>query len=131
MAESRFAFKCDKKQEASAVRRATTASLRGQAAKTKLQTRLHEGVDAHNGQVGLRLGIVYQIQIHQLLELQVVGLHAVDDVREQHADVLANRHGGYDLLDGVLALGPIHRPKILLVLMDLPYEQDALIHRCS
>lgn len=34
------------------------------------------------------------------------GLDAVDDVREEHGDVLADRHVGDDLLDGVLLLLP-------------------------
>lgn len=44
---------------------------------------LHKGVDSHDGHVGLTLGIVHQIQVHQLLQLQVVCLHTVHHVGEE------------------------------------------------
>lgn len=44
---------------------------------------LDEGVDGHDGHVRLGLCIVHQIEIHQLLQLKIVRLHAVDDVRKQ------------------------------------------------
>ena len=44
---------------------------------------LDEGVDGHDGHVRLTLGVVHEVEIDELLQLQVVGLHAVDDVREQ------------------------------------------------
>ena len=65
---------------------------------------LGEGVDSQNGQVRLRLGVVHQVQVDQLLELQVVCLHAVDHIREEGADVLAHRHAGDNLLDGLFLL---------------------------
>lgn len=58
---------------------------------------LNERVDGHDGHIGLRLGVVHQVQIDQLLQLEVVRLHAVDDVREERGNVLANRHAGDDL----------------------------------
>lgn len=61
---------------------------------------LNERVDGHDGHIGLRFGVVHQIQIDQLLELQVVRLHAVDDVRKECGNVLANRHAGNDLERG-------------------------------
>jgi hypothetical protein len=48
---------------------------------------LDEGVDGHDGKVGLRLGVVHEVQIDELLELEVIRLHAVDDVGEEGADV--------------------------------------------
>lgn len=44
---------------------------------------LHKGVDGHDGHVGLTLGIVHQVQVHQLLQLQVVRLHTVHHVGEE------------------------------------------------
>lgn len=58
---------------------------------------LNERVDGHDGHIGLRLGVVHQVQIDQLLQLEIVRLHAVDDVREERGNVLANRHAGDDL----------------------------------
>lgn len=46
---------------------------------------LHKGVDGHDGHVWLTLGVVHQVKIDQLFQLQVVRLHAVHDVREQSA----------------------------------------------
>ena len=46
---------------------------------------LGEGVDSQDGEVGLRLGVVHEIEIHQLLQLQIVSLHAVDHIRKQRA----------------------------------------------
>lgn len=33
---------------------------------------LDEGIDGHQGEVGLGLGIVDQIQVHKLLQFQVI-----------------------------------------------------------
>lgn len=68
---------------------------------------LDECVDRHDGQVGLCLGIVDEIQVHKLLQLQVVRLHAVYDVWEEHRHVLAYGHGRDDLLDRFLLLWPV------------------------
>ena len=62
-------------------------------------TVLNKCVDSHDdGHVGLRLSIVHQIQVDQLLQLQVVCLHAVDHVREESRHVLAHSHAGNHLL---------------------------------
>ena len=44
---------------------------------------LDKGVDSHEGEVGLCLGIAHEVQVHELLQLQVVRLHAVHNIREQ------------------------------------------------
>lgn len=46
-------------------------------------TYLHKGVDGHDGHVGLTLGIVHQVQVYQLFQLQVVRLHTVHHVGEE------------------------------------------------
>ena len=46
---------------------------------------LDKCVDRHNCQIGLALGIVHQIQINQLLQLQIISLHAIDHIGEQSA----------------------------------------------
>ena len=43
---------------------------------------LDKRVDGHDGHVGLALGVVHQVEVDELLELQIIRLHAVDDVRE-------------------------------------------------
>eukprot|EP00882_Tetradesmus_deserticola_P032877 GHRQ01037512.1.p2 GENE.GHRQ01037512.1~~GHRQ01037512.1.p2 ORF type:complete len:129 (+),score=4.43 GHRQ01037512.1:573-959(+) len=53
---------------------------------------LDECVDCHDSQIRLCLGIVDEVEVHQLLKLQVLRLHAVDDMGEQHGDVLAHCH---------------------------------------
>ena len=44
---------------------------------------LHKCVDSHDGHVGLTLGVVHQVQVHQLFQLQVVRLHTVHHVGEE------------------------------------------------
>lgn len=46
---------------------------------------LDQSANTQNGIVRLSLGIVDQVQINQLLQLQVVRLHAFDDIREKSA----------------------------------------------
>ena len=60
---------------------------------------LDKGVDCHDGHVWLRLGVVHQVQVHQLLQFLVVRLHAVDHIGEQRRNVLAHRHAGNHLLE--------------------------------
>jgi len=48
-------------------------------------THLGEGVDSEYGEVGLRLGVVHEVEVDQFLELQVVSLHAVHHIGEQGA----------------------------------------------
>ena len=65
-------------------------------------THLDERVDGHDRQVGVGLGVVDEVEVDELLHLDVVGAHAVDDVWEERVHVLAHRDGGDDLLHGVL-----------------------------
>lgn len=44
---------------------------------------LYEGVDCHDSHIWLTLGIVHQVEVNQLLQFQVVCLHAVDNIWEQ------------------------------------------------
>merc|ERR1719452_276143 len=61
-------------------------------------TILDECVDCHNGHVRLGLGIVHKVEIHQLLQLQVVSLHAVDHVWKEGRHILPTCHAGNHLL---------------------------------
>ena len=47
---------------------------------------LGEGVNSEDGQIGLRLGVVHEIEVDQLLQLKVVGLHAIHHIRKQRAN---------------------------------------------
>ena len=58
---------------------------------------LDEGVDGHDGHVRLTLGVVHQVEINQLLQFEVVRLHAVRDIRKESANIFANGHGRNDL----------------------------------
>lgn len=46
---------------------------------------LHKSIDSKNGEIRLWLGVVHQIQVDKLLQLQVVGLHAIDNIGKQSA----------------------------------------------
>jgi hypothetical protein len=67
-------------------------------------THLNERVDCHDCHVWLRFCVVHEIQIHELLKLQIVGLHAVDDVGEESGHIFSDSHACNDLLDGFLFL---------------------------
>lgn len=43
----------------------------------KAHTYILESVDCQNSTVRLRLGVVHDVEVHQLFQLQVVGLDAV------------------------------------------------------
>ena len=47
---------------------------------------LDKRVDSHDGHVWLALGVVHEVEIYQLLQLQVIGLHAVHNVWEKGAE---------------------------------------------
>jgi hypothetical protein len=46
---------------------------------------LDKGVDGHDGEVRVAAAVVHEVEIAQLLEFEVVRLHAVDNVREKRA----------------------------------------------
>lgn len=50
-----------------------------------MESYLHKAVDCHDGHVRLALGVVHEVQVDQLLQLQVISLHAVHYIREQGA----------------------------------------------
>lgn len=89
-------------------------------------THLHERVDSHDGHVGLGLCVVHQVQIDELLELQVVGLHTVDDIWEERRDVFADRHACDDLLYRLLLLF-----FLVIVELGLQLEDLALLGGCE
>lgn len=62
---------------------------------------LDEGVDGKEGELRLGLGVVDKVEVHEFLELDVPRLHAVEDVGEEHRNVLSDGHRGDDLLHGV------------------------------
>ena len=48
-------------------------------------TDLDEGIDRHDGHVGLGFGVIHQVEVDEFLQLRVAGLHTVNDVREEGA----------------------------------------------
>lgn len=46
-------------------------------------TDLNKRVDSHDSHVRLTLSIVHEVQINKFLQLQIISLHAVDDIRKQ------------------------------------------------
>lgn len=49
-------------------------------------------------------------------------LHTVDDVWEEHGDVLAYCHGSNDFFDSILPLGLVGIMELRLELQDLSYD---------
>lgn len=47
---------------------------------------LDKAVDSHDGHIRLALGVVHQVEVNQLLQLQVVCLHAVHYIWEQRTE---------------------------------------------
>jgi len=70
----------------------------------RLWPHLYEGVDRKNREVGLALGVVDQIQVDQLLQLDVLGLDTVHNVGEEHGHVLAHSHRSNDFFHRFLLL---------------------------
>lgn len=52
---------------------------------------LDKAVDGHDGHIRLALGVVHQVEVNQLLQLQVVCLHAVHHIWEQRTDSKAQK----------------------------------------
>ena len=48
-------------------------------------TDLDEGIDRHDGHVGLGFGVIHQVEVDEFLQLRVARLHTVNDVREEGA----------------------------------------------
>ena len=48
---------------------------------------LDKCIDCHNCHVRLWLGIVHEVQVHQLFQLQVVCLHTVDHIRKERTEI--------------------------------------------
>ena len=80
---------------------------------------LDKRVDREDREVGLRLRVVDQVEVDELLELDVDRLDAVDDVSEEHRDVLADGHRGDHLLHRILLLLHLRVAQLLAQLMDL------------
>lgn len=66
-------------------------------------TNLDKRVHGENDELGLRLGVVHEVEVHELFLLNVFGLHVFEHVWEERGHVLANGHVGDDALDRVLA----------------------------
>ena len=66
---------------------------------SKLHGHLYECVDSKNCQVRLIFGIVYQVEIHQLLHFYIAGLHAIYNICKEHGYVLPNSHCGDNWVD--------------------------------
>ena len=47
------------------------------------------------------LGVIDQIQVDKLLQLNISRLHTIQDICEQHRHVLSDCHASNDLLDGI------------------------------
>ena len=97
----------------------------------RLWPHLYEGVDRKNREVGLALGVVDQVEVHELLQLDVPRLDAVEHVGEQHRDVLTHGHRGDDLLDRLLLLLHLGVGQLLLELADLACRAASQVRRAS
>lgn len=57
------------------------------------ESNLNECIDSHDSQIWLTLGIVHEIKIDELLQLNVIGLHAIHDIREERTAILITSEG--------------------------------------
>lgn len=80
---------------------------------------LNKSVDSQNGQVRIALSIIHDIEVHQLLELEILRVHALDHIGEEHGHVLSDRHGGDHLLHAILLLVLLGAVELLLEFVDL------------
>ena len=64
---------------------------------------LDECVDREDHELGLCLGVVYEVEVDELLLLDVLRLHVLEHVGEECGHVLADGHVGNHALDRVLA----------------------------
>ena len=92
---------------------------------------LDKGVHGQDGEVGLALGVVDQVEVHELLQLDVARLDAVEHVSEQHRDVLAHGHRSDDLLDRLLLLLHLGVGQLLLELANLTCRAGSQVSRAS
>lgn len=82
---------------------------------------LLESIYSQNCTLWLAFGIVHNVQIYKFLELQVVCLHTVQHVSEQHRHILAHGHEGNHLLDCLLLFILFLWVQLFLELVDLTY----------
>ena len=104
---------------------------RGEAGGGRGGACLDKGVHGEDGEVGLALGVVDQVEVHELLQLDVPRLDAVEHVGEQHRDVLTHGHRGDDLLDRLLLLLHLGVGQLLLELADLACRAASQVSRAS
>jgi len=63
-----------------------------------------KGVDGHDGEVGFAFGVVDDVKVDKLFQLNACRLHAFDHVGEERRNVFADGHHCNDLFDGLLSL---------------------------
>ena len=89
---------------------------------------LDEGVYGEDGEVGVALGVIDEVEVHELFELHVGRLDAVDDVGEEHGHILADGHRRDHLLHRLLLLLLLLVVQLLLQLVDLACRK---VRACS
>lgn len=65
---------------------------------------LAEGVDGEEGQVGVALGVVDDVEVDEFFKLYICGLDAIHHVGEKHGNIFPDGHVGDDLFDSVTFL---------------------------
>ena len=60
-----------------------------------------KGIDSHDSHIWLRLSVVHEIKVHKFLQLQIIGLHTIDDIRKQSTinQIKSNYKKGLKLAD--------------------------------
>ena len=51
-----------------------------------------EGIDSKNGQIRMHLRVTHHVEIDELFKLQWLGSNVLENIHEQHRDVLASGH---------------------------------------
>ena len=82
----------------------------------KFRAYFSKGIDSQNGQVRVRLGVAHHVKINQLFQLQTLCGNVLQNIHEQHRNVLASRHRVDDSTDGLQFLIQLHRVQLVLQL---------------
>ena len=57
-----------------------------------------ESTNTQNGFIRMGFGIIHDVQIYQFLQFNMCGLNILQDVHEEHGDILTNCHGSNNLV---------------------------------
>ena len=74
-----------------ALKKTTGRRKKKEERRRRREKNLHKGVDSQNGQIRLALGIIHDVQINKLFQLQIISHHTFNNLGEQNRDVPEKR----------------------------------------